>query len=60
MKLITVLLAIAAADAGAFKFMGNDLLAAEGMLKLGIHVAVKGLPSPGTCTLDNVSIRREW
>ncbi|KAF2621922.1 Di-copper centre-containing protein [Macroventuria anomochaeta] len=42
------------------KLMEHDLLAAEGMLKLGIHLAENGLPSPETCTLDKVSVRREW
>ena len=60
MKLSHILTASLAGCADALKFMENDVLAAEGMIKLGIHVAKNGLPSPGTCTLDKVSIRREW
>lgn len=60
MKLSNVLVAGLASSANALKFQENDLLAAEGMLKLGIHLAKNGLPAPGTCTLDKVSVRREW
>jgi tyrosinase len=42
------------------KFMENDVLAAQGMRKLRTHLAKNGLPSPGTCTLDTASVRREW
>ena len=42
------------------KLMGNDYLAAQGMMNLGIRLAQNGLPSPGNCTLDKVSVRREW
>ena len=47
-------------SAGALKLLEHDILAAEGVFKLGFHLAANGLPSPGTCTLDKLSIRREW
>jgi tyrosinase len=57
---ITTYLSVALVGSTNAKFMENDLLAAEGMARLGIHLAKNGLPSPGTCTLDKVSVRREW
>ncbi|KAF9698144.1 hypothetical protein EKO04_003883 [Ascochyta lentis] len=41
-------------------FMETDVLAAAGIAKLGIHVALNGYPKPKQCTLENVSVRREW
>jgi tyrosinase len=60
MKLSNILVAGLASGADALKFQVNVALAAEGMLKLSIHLAKNGVPAPGTCTLDKVSIRREW
>lgn len=57
---ISTYLNVALAGSASAKFMENDQLAAEGMIKLGIHLAKNGIPSPGTCTLDKVSVRREW
>ena len=60
-NLFALLLTIAApTGAGALKLLEHDILAAEGVLKLGFHLLANGLPSPGTCTLDKLSIRREW
>jgi tyrosinase len=41
-------------------FLETDALAAQGVFNLGLSTALKGYPSPKTCTLDNVAIRREW
>lgn len=60
MKLSNILPAGLIGSASAVKFMEVDQLAAQGMFKLGLHVAQNGYPSPKTCTLDNVAIRREW
>lgn len=60
MKLSHIFYATLACSTNALKFMENDALAAEGVLKLGLHLAEKGFPSPGNCTLDKFSIRREW
>ncbi|KAF1925572.1 uncharacterized protein M421DRAFT_94651 [Didymella exigua CBS 183.55] len=60
MKLPNVLVAGLASSANALKFQENKLLAAEGMLRLGFHLAKNSLPAAGTCTLDKVSVRREW
>lgn len=45
--------------AGAM-LMETDILAAAGLAKLGLHVAINGYPNPEQCTLENVSVRREW
>jgi len=60
MKLSHLFYATLAYSTNALKFMENDALAAEGVLKLGFYLAEKGFPSPGNCTLDRLSIRREW
>ena len=60
MKLSDILVAGLASSINALKLQENDALAAEGMVKLGIHLGKNGLPAPGTCTLDKVSVRREW
>lgn len=60
MKFATILTAGFAGSASAIKFMEVDALAAEGVFKLGLHVAENGYPSPKTCTLKNVAVRREW
>jgi hypothetical protein len=36
----------------------TDLLAAEALVKLTAYYAANG--AQGNCTLDNVSVRREW
>lgn len=41
-------------------FMETDVLAAAGLAKLGLHVATNGYPNAKNCTLENVSVRREW
>lgn len=41
-------------------FMETDVLAAAGLAKLGLHVAINGYPNAEKCTLENVSVRREW
>ncbi|CBX97525.1 hypothetical protein IAQ61_007066 [Plenodomus lingam] len=60
MKLGNILLSGLVGSTGAVKFMEVDSLAAEGMFKLGMHIAENGYPSPKTCTLKNAAIRREW
>jgi len=52
--------ALALAGRTHVNFMENDALAAEGFTKLMFHVAKRGLPSPGTCTPEKLSVRREW
>ncbi|KAH7092283.1 hypothetical protein FB567DRAFT_576707 [Paraphoma chrysanthemicola] len=37
-----------------------NILAAQGLLKLQEFVSKNGYPSPKTCTLNNVAVRREW
>lgn len=59
-NLFAILVAIAAPVTEAAKLLEHDVLAAEGVFKLGIHLATNGLPKPGTCTLDKLSIRKEW
>ena len=60
-NLFALLLTIAApTGAGALKLLEHELLAAEGVVKLKSHLAANGPPSPGTCTLDKLSVRREW
>ena len=41
-------------------FMDTDILAATGLAKLGLHVALHGCPNTEKCTLENVAVRREW
>lgn len=41
-------------------FMETDILAAAGLAKLGLHIAINGYPNAEQCTLENVSVRREW
>ena len=41
-------------------FMETDVLAATGLAKLGLHVALHGYPNPEKCTLENVTVQREW
>jgi tyrosinase len=60
MKLLHVLPVGLIGGTSAIKFMEVDALAAQGVFNLGLHVAQNGYPSPQTCTLENVSIRREW
>jgi tyrosinase len=44
----------------AVKSTGHDKLAALGLINVGRDVAKNGYPSPGTCTLENVAVRKEW
>lgn len=37
-----------------------NILAAQGLQKLQVYLSKNGYPSPKTCTLDNVAVRREW
>lgn len=61
MRFITAA-AIVAAVTGTVDatFMETDILAAAGLAKLGLHVALNGYPNPEKCTLENVAVRREW
>ena len=43
-----------------FKFGEQEALAAAGVFNIGLNAAVNGYPSPDTCTLKNVRVRREW
>jgi tyrosinase len=45
---------------GAVKITKHDKLAALGLVNVGKDVANNGYPSPGTCTLETVKIRKEW
>jgi tyrosinase len=47
-------------DGRGFAFLETDALAAEGVFKLGLNVALEGYPNPQKCTLRNVAYRREW
>jgi len=60
MKIFAYLSVALVGSTSSAKFMENDRLAAEGMAKLGVHLAENGIPCPGTCTLDKASVRREW
>lgn len=41
-------------------FLQSDILAAEGLTKLSLHVALNGYPDAEKCTLKNVAVRKEW
>ena len=41
-------------------FLESDRLAAEGLMKLSLHVAENGYPNAEQCTLKSVAVRREW
>jgi len=41
-------------------FLETDALVAQGVFNLGLYTAINGYPSPKTCKLDNVAVRREW
>ena len=43
-----------------FKFGEQEALAAAGVFNVGLNAATNGYPSPDTCTLENVRVRREW
>ncbi|KAF3000069.1 hypothetical protein E8E13_001545 [Curvularia kusanoi] len=54
-KVLSLLIIITTpVGAGALKLQEHDVLAAEGVLKLGFHLAANGIASPGTCTLDKL------
>ncbi len=44
----------------AFKFGEQEALAAKAVINIGVNAAQNGYPSPKTCTLRNVAVRREW
>ena len=63
MKLSHVLLAALASTVSASnKDKPNevDALAAESLHRMQAYYSENPLPSPGTCTLDNVAVRRDW
>jgi len=63
MKLFHVLLAALASTASAeSKDKPNevDSLAAESLHRMQAYYSENPIPSPGTCTLDNVAVRRDW
>jgi tyrosinase len=63
MKLSNILIAALAGVATAKKKNRPhevDVLAAEGLKRLEAYYTENPLPSPGTCTMDNVAVRREW
>jgi len=37
-----------------------DALAAESLHRMQAYYSENPLPSPGTCTLNNVAVRRDW
>ncbi|KAI4682793.1 uncharacterized protein J4E84_007258 [Alternaria hordeiaustralica] len=63
MKLSNVLSMALASTTGA-KSIGKpnevDSLAAESLHRMQTYYSENPLPSPGTCTLDNVAVRRDW
>ena len=59
MKFSTATVAVLLGGTSA-TFLESNVLAAEGLTKLGIHVAVHGYPNGDHCTLKNVAVRREW
>ena len=60
MKTTVFLLAMVTGSTTATRFMEVDALAAQGVFNLGLHIAQNGYPSPKTCTLENIAVRREW
>lgn len=61
MRFVTAAVFASAAFGGVDAiFMETDVLAAAGLAKLGLDVAINGYPNAGKCTLENVSVRREW
>ncbi|KAF3008598.1 hypothetical protein E8E13_007715 [Curvularia kusanoi] len=54
------LLVIALFSGTEATFLQSDILAAEGLVKLGLHVAQNGYPNAERCTLKNVAVRKEW
>lgn len=49
-----------ASPLGGRLFLETDALAAEGVFKLGLNVAIEGYPNRDKCTLSKVTYRREW
>ncbi|KAF1837597.1 Di-copper centre-containing protein [Decorospora gaudefroyi] len=45
---------------GAQKLIEHDKLAASGLRNLEQYIKRNGVPSPGTCTMYNVAVRKEW
>lgn len=52
--------ALIGAASAAPKFGEQEALAAAGVHNIALNAALNGYPSPKTCTLDNVKVRREW
>lgn len=59
MKFTATIVAILLGSTGA-TILESDALAAKGLTKLGLHVAVNGYPNPEQCTLKKVAVRKEW
>ena len=59
MKLLVITVAVLLGGTRA-TFLQSDILAAEGLTKLGLHVAENGYPNAKHCTLKDVAVRREW
>jgi len=63
MKLSNILSMALASTTGA-KSIGKpnevDSLAAESLHRMQAYYYENPLPTPGTCTLDNVAVRRDW
>jgi hypothetical protein len=45
---------------GALKTTEHDKLAAQGLANVASDVEKHGYPEPGTCTLENAAVRKEW
>lgn len=57
---ISVFTGIVLLSGAGATFLQSDILAAEGVTKLGLHVAQHGYPNAEQCTLKNVAVRKEW
>ncbi|KAF3049044.1 hypothetical protein E8E11_008917 [Didymella keratinophila] len=61
MRFSTIATAALIGSASAtFKFGEQEALAANAVFNIGLNAAQNGYPSPNTCTLKNVAVRREW
>jgi len=57
---VAALLGTGSATPTFFKFGEQEILAAKAVANIGLDAAQHGYPSPKTCTLNNVAVRREW